>query len=91
MIEKVENIMRKALPSPFTIAIVLTIVIIVLSLFLTEKKIIDIVTFWEEGLWNSSLMNFAMQMMLMLVLGYVIALSSSVNKLINNPNKLRQI
>ena len=83
MIEKVENIMRKALPSPFTIAIVLTIVIIVLSLFLTDKKIIDIVAFWEEGLWNSSLMNFAMQMMLMLVLGYVIALTNNFKKIIS--------
>ena len=81
MIEKIEHIMRRVLPSPFSIAILLTSVIIILSLVLTKKNILEIFTFWEEGLWNASLMNFAMQMMLMLVLGYVIALTKTFNNI----------
>ena len=83
MIEKIENIMRRALPSPFSIAIVLTIIIIILSLLITDYKTIEILSFWETGLWNAPLMNFAMQMMLMLVLGYVIALTNNFKKLIS--------
>ena len=82
MIEKLENTIRKSLPSPFSIAIILTIIIILLSLILTENSVIYILTSWEEGLWNNSLMNFAMQMMLMLVLGYVLALTESSKKII---------
>ena len=81
MFDRLILIMKRLLPSPFSIAIILTIIIIILSLTLTDKKIIEILTFWEEGLWNASLMNFAMQMMLMLVLGYVIALTEIFKKI----------
>ena len=84
MINKIEYIMRRILPSPFSIAIILTILIILMSYFFTESNFSKIMTFWEKGLWNSSLMNFAMQMMLMLVLGYVIALTKTFNKIINH-------
>ena len=83
MIKFIENIMGKMLPSPFSIAILLTILIILIRITFTDNNLIDTISFWEQGLWNPGLMNFAMQMMLMLVLGYVIALSSSVNKLIH--------
>lgn len=84
MINKIEYIMRRMLPSPFSIAIILTILIVSLSYILTDNNLIEILTFWENGLWNPSLMNFAMQMMLMLVLGYVIALTKIFNKIINH-------
>ena len=83
MINKIEYIMRRILPSPFSIAIILTMLIVLMSYVLTENNFIEIITFWEKGLWNPSLMNFAMQMMLMLVLGYVIALTKTFNKIIN--------
>ena len=82
MISNLEKVFNKILPSPFSIAIILTAFIIVLCNFLTDYSFNEILTFWENGLWNSSLMNFAMQMMLMLVLGYVLALSETVDKVI---------
>ena len=84
MVKKIENILQKALPSPFSIAILLTLLIIIIALIFTEKKLIEIAHFWENGLWNPPLMNFAMQMMLMLVLGYVIALTKVFKKIIKN-------
>ncbi|MAQ69602.1 MAG: short-chain fatty acid transporter [Flavobacteriales bacterium] len=84
MVKKIENILQKALPSPFSIAILLTLLIIVTALVFTDKKLIEISSFWEKGLWNPYLMNFAMQMMLMLVLGYVIALTEMFKTIIKN-------
>ena len=84
MVKKIENILQKALPSPFSIAILLTLLIIIIALIFTNKKLIEIAHFWENGLWNPPLMNFAMQMMLMLVLGYVIALTKVFKKIIKN-------
>lgn len=82
MISDLEKIFNKILPSPFSIAVILTGFIIVLCYYLTDHSFNEILTFWESGLWNISLMNFAMQMMLMLVLGYVLALSETVDKVI---------
>ena len=83
MFDRLILIMKRLLPSPFSIAIILTISIFLFALIFTEKTILEIALFWENGLWNPGLMNFAMQMMLMLVLGYVIALSSISEKIIN--------
>jgi len=82
MTNKIENIIKRVLPSPFSIAILLTILIVIISLLYTDYNLIDILFFWEKGIWNPPLMNFAMQMMLMLVLGYVIALSKVSKQLI---------
>ena len=81
MIHEIGNTIKRMLPSPFSIAIILTITIILTALILTEKTIGEIIIFWEEGLWKSKMMAFAMQMMLMLVLGYVIALTNGFKKL----------
>lgn len=75
------------MPSPFTIAILLTLITIVLALIFTEPKgdslhLLEILSFWESGIWNNALLVFAYQMMLILVLGHVLVLSVPVNKII---------
>lgn len=75
------------LPSPFTIAVLLTFITVLLALLFVESKnsltinLLDIATYWQNGFW--SLLTFTMQMMLILVLGYVLALSKPINTLIN--------
>jgi len=83
----IEKIFKKLLPSPFTIAVLLTFLSMLLALAFTGDtslglvdRSLNILQYWEQGLWSSSLMVFAMQMMLMLVLGHVLALSKPVNK-----------
>ena len=83
----IEKIFKKLLPSPFTIAVLLTFASMLLAFLFTGDsslssidRSLNILQYWEQGLWNSSLMVFAMQMMLMLVLGHVLALSKPVNK-----------
>ncbi len=82
----IENIFKKYLPSPFTIAILLTLFTMVLALLFTKPSdesfgayTVEILKFWEEGIWSNSLMVFAYQMMLILVLGHVLVLSKPVS------------
>ncbi len=78
--------LQKALPSPFTIAVLLTYLTFLLAWFLTPAKnpelprVAELSGFWAKGFWE--LLTFSMQMMLMLVLGYVLALTPPVNQLI---------
>ena len=48
---------------------------------------IEILKFWEKGLWNPPLMVFAMQMMLMLVLGHTLALTNPVDRFIGQATR----
>ena len=83
------TIFKALLPAPFTIAVLLTFLTMILAFFVTrpvDSSWLDysgkILTFWETGLWNNNLLVFALQMMLMLVLGHVLALTKPVNGLI---------
>ncbi len=85
----IENVFKKYLPSPFTIAILLTLITIFLALILTKpiststfEYSLNIVRFWEKGIWTNGLLVFAYQMMLILVLGHVLVLSTPVSNLI---------
>ena len=87
--KKFENVFRSLLPSPFSIAILLTILTFVLALIYTDNQnpenyhVLNLLSSWENGIWNNALLVFAFQMMLMLVLGHTLALSNSVNSLIS--------
>ena len=49
----------------------------------SKPKLLQLFSFWYAGLWGKGGLNFAFQMMLMLVLGHVLALSKPIEKLIN--------
>ncbi|MAU26489.1 MAG: short-chain fatty acid transporter [Muricauda sp.] len=88
----IENVFRRYLPSPFTIAILLTVLTLVLALFLTEpsqneNQLTAILSYWESGIWNNGLLVFAYQMMLILVLGHVLVLSKPVERVIMHLTK----
>jgi len=85
---------NKILPSPFTIAILLSAFTYFLAITLTTPTNsdyinygIELLLFWKDGLWYAPLLVFAMQMMLMLVLGYVVALSKPIDNLIQQATK----
>jgi short-chain fatty acids transporter len=84
--DKFAEVFKRILPSPFSIAIFLTLLALIIAYFFTNNNgILKLVGYWEEGLWNKSGggLYFAFQMMLMLVLGHVLALSSPVSNIIN--------
>lgn len=85
----VENIFKKFIPSPLTIALILTLVTMFMAIVFTKPvgtNFVDysasVLVFWEEGIWNNNLLVFAYQMMLILVLGHVLVLSRPMNNLI---------
>ncbi|WP_282162032.1 short-chain fatty acid transporter [Ulvibacterium marinum] len=83
----IERIFRKYLPSPFTIAVLLTFLTIFLALGFTENTsnqnyLVAILAYWENGIWNNGLLVFAYQMMLILVLGHVLVLSKPLERVI---------
>jgi short-chain fatty acids transporter len=85
--KKFEKIFKGVLPAPFTIAVLLTFFTFILALIITESKaegshILQLLSYWEEGVWHPPLLVFAIQMMLMLVLGHVLALSKPINTII---------
>lgn len=91
--ERIEKLFKKVLPAPFSIAVLLTFFTFFLALFLTEKDLAignhtyKILTYWEAGIWKQNLLAFAIQMMLMLVLGHILALSKPFEYLIHKASK----
>lgn len=84
---KFANLFKALLPAPFTIAVLLTGLTFLLAWTLTPGQednwhFIELLEYWEKGLWDAPLLVFAIQMMLMLVLGHVLALTKPINKLI---------
>lgn len=91
--EKFANIFRSLLPSPLTIAILLTFLTLGVALVLTRPSEISsgsytlqLLEAWQKGLWDSSGggLYFAFQMMLILVLGHILALTPAVDRLIQS-------
>ncbi|MCH2022848.1 MAG: TIGR00366 family protein [Saprospiraceae bacterium] len=85
--EKFVRSAQRVLPTPFTIAILLTIITVILALIFTESKteqyhLTEILCYWEGGFFD--FLKFAMQMMLILVLGHVLALTKPANFLIQS-------
>ena len=83
----IENLFKRFLPSPFAIAIILTVVTMLLALLFTEapsegNHFLEVLSFWEHGIWSTGLLVFAYQMMLILVLGHILVLSKPMNYLI---------
>lgn len=70
--------MERYLPDPFLFVIILTVVVFGLGLGLTDSSPVQMVAFWGEGFW--ALLAFSMQMVLVLVTGFVLASSPIFKK-----------
>lgn len=90
--QKFADTYKRLLPTPFAIAIILTIITFLLAMFITKPADTgylsytkDIALSWENGLWleGKGGLYFAFQMMLMLVLGHIMALSKLVSNVID--------
>ena len=73
--------MQKYLPDPFLFAIILTFVVFLMGWGLTDSGPADMVKHWGTGFW--SLLAFSMQMILILVTGFVLANSPIFKKLLS--------
>ena len=78
----IESAFKKLIPAPFTLAVLLSILTILIAMLFTNSSrgnhVVEILQYWQEGMWEPSLLVFAVQMMLILVLGHVLVLSRPV-------------
>lgn len=80
------------IPDPFVIAILLTLVVAALAMALTGSSFLEVVDHWGQGL--PALHSFAMQMCLIMLGGYIVAVSppveAALRKLARWPRSSRQ-
>lgn len=88
--ERFETVFRKTLPSPLAIALILTFIAFGVALFSTcpadtsyAAYAVNLLGIWQTGMWQSSLLAFTVQMMLILVLGHALALSPPISRFID--------
>lgn len=72
------NLMQKYLPDPFTIAWMISLVVVAMALGITHTPIMKIVDDWGKGFFG--ILAFAMQMTLVIVSGYALAASPIVRR-----------
>ncbi len=88
MLNSYNRFFEKYFPSPLSIALILTVCSFVFAFVFTESqttithRFIELSDYWFGGLFKSSLLEFTMHMMLILVLGHIIALSKPAKKVI---------
>jgi|3_EtaG_2_1085321.scaffolds.fasta_scaffold31529_1 short-chain fatty acids transporter len=82
------KLVERFLPSPFVIAILLSGITFFLALLFTDQEgnvfeqSQSILGYWQTGFWE--LLAFTMQMVLILLLGHTLALTSFFSKIIHN-------
>ncbi|MDF0726386.1 short-chain fatty acid transporter [Cytobacillus sp. S13-E01] len=72
------RLMQRYLPDPFLFVVILTFVVLGLGLIFTDSTVMNMVQYWGDGFW--SLLAFSMQMVLVLVTGFVLASSPVFKK-----------
>lgn len=83
-----ERVFRALIPGPFSLAVALTFGVLAVAVvgFVPPEETLPshgqrILRSWYFGLWDPPMLVFAFQMMLILVLGHVLALSRPADKL----------
>lgn len=66
-----DRIVQRYLPDAFLFAVILTIIVFIMGIFMTGSSPIQMVEHWGTGFWD--LLAFSMQMALIVVTGYVLA------------------
>lgn len=76
--EKFTDIFQRNMPDAYVFALILTLLTAILAFFFVDVSAIKILQSWYDGFWT--LLEFGMQMVLLIITGYSIALSPLVNK-----------
>lgn len=70
------NLTKKYLPDPFIFAVMLTFIVFIIAVPITNSSPMNLVNAWYGGFW--SILSFAMQMALVLVTGTILATTDLV-------------
>ena len=83
--EKFTDFFRKNMPDAFVFALILTIITSICAVLFVNATFIEIIDSWYKGFWM--LLEFGMQMILLIATGYTIAISPLVGILIDRLSK----
>ncbi|MFC4543620.1 short-chain fatty acid transporter [Halosolutus amylolyticus] len=75
--ERIADVVERWMPSPFLFAIILSYVVFVVGMVVEGQGPSDMVLHWYDGFW--AFLTFAMQMVLIIMTGFVIAYHPRVN------------
>ncbi|KPH60015.1 short-chain fatty acid transporter [Pseudoalteromonas porphyrae] len=75
------KLVERYLPDPFVFVILLTLVTFALACIFTPSSSLEVLDAWGSGFWN--LLKFAMQMLLVLLAGYMLASTAAINSILN--------
>jgi short-chain fatty acids transporter len=71
---------ERYLPDPYIFVLILTLVVFAAGMGIEQQSPLQMVQYWGDGFWN--LLTFGMQMVLVLVTGYVLASSPPFKRLL---------
>lgn len=74
------RIMQRWLPDAYLFAIILTFVVLIAGVVFQAQSPMNMVQYWGGSLWN--LLEFSMQMLLILVTGHVLAQASPIHRVL---------
>jgi len=80
------RLMQRWLPDAFLIAVILTAVVFLSGVFFEDQSANQMAAHWGNGFWK--LLSFSMQMVLILVLGSIVAISKPVKRFLKSVAKL---
>src|SRR5690625_530483 len=74
----INHVVERLIPSALVFSILLTFIVVVLALILTDTQPADLVVYWGDGL--AGLLEFITQMALILLLGHILANTGPVQR-----------
>lgn len=80
------RLVERYLPDPFVIVLLLSLVVFALGMGIEQQSPVAMIEFWGSGFWD--LLTFGMQMVLVLVTGFVLASTPFFKKILASLAKL---
>lgn len=74
------TLVRRYLPDPLVFAMLLTIIVFIMGVTLTNTRSFEMISIWGNGFWN--LLAFTMQMVMVVVTGHALASAPQIRKLL---------
>ncbi|TVL20486.1 short-chain fatty acid transporter [Shewanella xiamenensis] len=75
------KLVDRYLPDPYIFVLLLTLVVMISAVVAEQKTPMDVISYWGDGFW--ALLSFSMQMLLVLVAGFMLASSPPIKKLLD--------
>ncbi|QYK12226.1 TIGR00366 family protein [Shewanella rhizosphaerae] len=75
------KLVDRYLPDPYIFVLLLTLLVFVAAMTVEQQSPLQLVTYWGQGFW--ALLSFSMQMLLVLVAGYMLASSPPIKRLLD--------